>query len=103
MDMDADDFYNLPRSEAARLVHTRGPRVVAFPINGTRRWFMLEHPAQVGQDFQGRFQEYSDLTAGKYIDLFKLIFDHGIHTLLTPEFGSELLTRGEAYAKMTTE
>jgi adenosine tuberculosinyltransferase len=103
MDMDAEDFYNLPRPEAARLVQTEGPRVVAFPINGTRRWFMLEHPAAPGQDFQGRFQEYSDLTACKYIELFKLIFDHGINTLLTPEFGSELLTRGEAYAKMTTE
>ncbi len=102
MDMDTDTFYTLSRAEVARQVQARGPQVVAFPINGTRRWFMLEHPQMTGQNFQAHYQEYSDLTAQQYIELFKLIFDHGIHTLLTPEFGSELLTRGEAYAKMTT-
>jgi hypothetical protein len=101
--MNAQDFYKLPQVEMARLVQAQGPHVVALPINGTRRWFMLEHPTEAGQDFQARFQEYSDITACKYIDLFKLIFDQGINTLLTPEFGPELLTRGEAYARLTTQ
>lgn len=98
----AEDFYSLPRAQMAQLVQAGGLRVAALPINGTRRWFMLEHPAE-GSEFQARFKEYSDITACKYIELFKLIFDQGIHTLLTPQFGSELLTRGETYAQMTTQ
>jgi len=97
--MDVEDFYKLPRTEAARLVQTQGPQVLGFPINGTRRWFRLEHPSAAEQDNEA----YNDLTACKHIELFKLIFEHGIDTLLTPEFGSNLLTQGEDYARFATD
>ena len=40
--MELESFLQLPLEEAARLVRADGPKVAVFPINGTRRWFMLE-------------------------------------------------------------
>lgn len=98
--MDQEDFFRLETPQVAQYVRASGPRVMAFPINGTRRWFMLEHPGDAAGDLHARFEQYRDATALKYVELFKLIFDHGIATLLSPEFGAELLTRGETYAQL---
>jgi len=38
-----DSFLNLPKPEIAKLVRESGNQVCVFPINGTRRWFALEH------------------------------------------------------------
>jgi tuberculosinol/isotuberculosinol synthase len=100
--MDAETFYDLPRAELARLVRAAGLKVLVLPVNGTRRWFMLEHPGDTGRDMSRRFEEYRDITLRKYVELFKLVFDQGIQTLLTPEFGAELLSRGETYARLAT-
>jgi len=101
--MDIDIFRNLPVAEVARLVRETGGKVVVFPFNGTRRWFMLEHASPAAQKLESIYDDYRDITARRYIEIFKLLFDHGIDTLLTPQFGPDLMIRGEAYNKMALE
>ncbi len=36
------EFLQLPVQDVAQLVRASGQKVIAFPINGTQRWFMLE-------------------------------------------------------------
>ncbi|MCP4539969.1 MAG: hypothetical protein GY832_22745 [Chloroflexi bacterium] len=95
--MDAKAFQNLSTKEIARLVCETGPKVCVFPINGTRRWFMLEHPEQAATDFANT---YLRITWQRQIELYKLFFDHGINTLLTPIFGPDLLERGDEYQRL---
>lgn len=97
--MDISVFRELPVSEVAQLVRSAGPKVCVFPINGTRRWFLLEHQKENGGDLA----QYPDIAAKRHVELYQLFFDHGIDTLLTPIFGPDLLERGPAYAKMATE
>jgi tuberculosinol/isotuberculosinol synthase len=94
--VDAKTFRHLGTAQVARLVRGPGPKVCVFPINGTRRWFMLEHAAELDpeQDFVAA---YLDITGKRHVELYRLLFDHGIDTLLTPVFGPELLERGEEY------
>lgn len=92
--MDRETFLQLPTEEVAKLVRAAGSKVCVFPINGTRRWFMLEHPEQ------NDAESYLSITWRRHIDMYKLIFDHGFDTLLTPIFGPDLLERGEAYRKL---
>lgn len=92
--IDRETFLNLPTNEIASLVRAAGPQVCVFPINGTRRWFMLEHGHEIKGD---PAQAYIDIASRQHIEVFKLCFDHGIDTLLTPIFGSELIVRGDEY------
>lgn len=95
--MDWPTFCDLPTAQVAQLVRENGRKVCVFPINGTRRWFMIEHPAEAAQDFMSA---YFEIAGRRHIDLYKLCFEHGLDTLLTPIFGPELLERGEAYQQM---
>jgi len=92
--MEIETFQNLPVEQVARLVRAAGPQVCVFPINGTRRWFILEHALRPEEDSA---QAYINITSKKHIALYKMCFDHGLDTLVTPIFGSELLTRGNVY------
>ncbi len=92
--MDLDTFLNLPTEKVAQLVHQDGPKVCVFPINGTRRWFMLEYPEQTASSFT---ETYLSISGQRHIELYKLFFDHGIDTLVTPIFGPDLLERGDDY------
>jgi len=96
MKMNREAFLQLPAAGVAKLVRAAGPQVCVFPINGTRRWFALEHTLDPADD---AFEKYLDISIRKHVELCSLIFDHGIDTLLTPVFGSELLTRGNEYAR----
>jgi tuberculosinol/isotuberculosinol synthase len=95
--MELEAFLALPTAEVARLVREKGPKVVVFPINGTRRWFILEHGHQAGEF---SMDAYMTITWNRQIALYQLFFDHGVETLVTPIFGLELLGRGESYARM---
>jgi adenosine tuberculosinyltransferase len=95
--MDAQSFTSLPTTEVARLVRATGPKVCVFPINGTRRWFALEFP---GQAATGLGQAYMRIGGQRHIELYKLFFDHGVDTLLTPIFGPDLLKRGYEYQQL---
>ncbi len=91
-----ESFAQLPEDEVARLVREQGPKVCVFPINGTRRWFTLEHGHEKWSD---PMAAYMDLAGENHIGLYRLFFSHGIDTLLTPIFGPDLLLRGEEYTR----
>ncbi len=95
--MEYQTFQALPTEEIVQIIQEKGPKVVVFPINGTRRWFMLEHGIQ---NRRFSMEDYMNITWNRQIELYKLFFDHGIKTLITPIFGPELLKRGEKYAQM---
>jgi tuberculosinol/isotuberculosinol synthase len=97
--MDIDTFLSLPTEDVAALVRSHGPKVCVFPVNGTRRWLMLEHPSEVARDFVG---SYLRLVGKRIIELFSLFFDHGVDTLLTPLLGPDLLERPDDYLKLVS-
>jgi len=92
--MDFEAFQQLSISQVADLMRQAGSTVGVFPINGTRRWFALEHPTERTPE------AYLQIAWQKHIEIYQLCFDHGLDTLLTPIFGPELLERGEAYRQM---
>jgi tuberculosinol/isotuberculosinol synthase len=90
-EMTIEEFQRLPVEDIARLVHEKGPKVCVFPINGTRRWLLLEYPDQIsGESFA---EQYLHIAGRRHIELYKLFFDHGVETLLTPIFGPDILER----------
>lgn len=89
-------FLQLPTEEVAALVRATGPKVCGFPMNGTRRWFVLEHADQLGGDF---FEAYVKDIIQNQVDLFAQFFEHGINTILSPIFGRELMRRGDEYTR----
>jgi tuberculosinol/isotuberculosinol synthase len=89
-----EEFLNLPTEEVAKLVKASGSKVVVFPINGTRRWFMLEYG---NQEFEDPVAAYMDIAMQRHIELYKLFFDHGVDTLLTPVIGPEILATRDGY------
>jgi tuberculosinol/isotuberculosinol synthase len=89
-----EEFLELPTEEVANIVRASGSKVVVFPINGTRRWFTLEYGEQEWED---PIAAYMDIAARRQIELYKLFFDHGIDTLVTPVIGPEILATRNAY------
>lgn len=98
--MDLAEFQDLPTEQVGRLVRAAGPKVCVFPINGTRRWFLLTHPSQRGE---GLASAYLDATAKRHVEIYRLLFDHGLDTLLTPVFGPDLVERGEGYMQIAAD
>jgi adenosine tuberculosinyltransferase len=98
--MDAMTFYNLPTEDIATLVRNSGPKVCVFPINGTRRWFMLEHPSVTEENYQ---KAYLEAMIQSYIRLYSMFFEHGLNIVLAPAFGPDLMARGEEYTQMATK
>jgi tuberculosinol/isotuberculosinol synthase len=94
--MDLETFLNLSTDEVARIVRAEGPKVCVFPINGTRRWFMLEYTQSQGENL---VSNYLDVAGKRHLELYQLFFDLNIKTLLTPVFGPDLLDRGESYVQ----
>lgn len=88
--MDFDTFLNLKRSEVAEEVRRVQATVCAFPINGTRRWFLLEHPDASTSD-------YLELNGRQHVELYRMLFDHGIDTVLAPIFEPVMQQRGTDY------
>jgi tuberculosinol/isotuberculosinol synthase len=91
-----EDFLQLPTENVAALVRASGPKVCVFPVNGTRRWFMLEHAGKTRNDF---FEAYMDASIKNHVDLCAMLYDHGIEILLAPVFGRELMRRGDEYTQ----
>ena len=89
-----EEFLHLLTEEVAKLVRASGSKVVVFPINGTRRWFMLEYG---DQEFDDPITAYMDIAMKRHIELYKLFFDHGVDTLLTPVIGPEILATRDGY------
>jgi adenosine tuberculosinyltransferase len=91
-----EHFLQLPTEDVAALVRATGHKVCVFPVNGTRRWFMLEHADKIGDDFIAAYMEES---IKNHVELCAMLFDHGIQTVLAPVFGKELMRRGDEYTK----
>jgi hypothetical protein len=90
-------FLTWPAERVAECVRREKPMVCVFPINVTRRWFMLEYPQEAAS---GETQAYFQRAGQRHVELYRLLFDHGIDTLLTPIFGPELLERGPEYQEI---
>ncbi|MFN8595334.1 MAG: hypothetical protein U0559_04015 [Anaerolineae bacterium] len=88
--MDFDTFQNLTRAEVAAEVRRAEATVCAFPINGTRRWLLLEHPG-------ASIAEFIEINAQRHIELYQLMFEHGIDTILAPIYEPQMQKRGEEY------
>jgi len=89
-----EEFLQLPAQEVTRLVRAGGSKVIVFPFNGTRRWFLLEH----GRDNHADpAQAYVDSTSQAYVHTYKMLFDHGLDTIIAPIFGGDILKRGTEY------
>jgi tuberculosinol/isotuberculosinol synthase len=91
-----ESFLQLPTAEVAALVKATGEQVCVFPVNGTRRWFLLEHAEQFKGDF---FEAYMEASIRNHVELCAMLFDHGIDTILAPVFGRELMRRGDEYTR----
>ncbi len=91
--MKPEEFLSLPTEAVAEIVRAGGPQVCVFPFNGTRRWFLLEHAS----NGQGDAQAYVTATRRRYIQMYQMLFDHGLDTILAPVFGGDILSRGEEY------
>jgi adenosine tuberculosinyltransferase len=92
--MDIETFQQLPVTEVARIVRAAGPKVCGFPANGTRRWFVLEHPELAAMR---SVDAYLQAAGQRHLDIWQLFFEHGVDTLLAPVFGSAVAARDEAY------
>jgi len=91
-----EQFLQLTTEDIAARVKATGHKVCVFPVNGTRRWFMLEHAEKIKSDF---FAGYMDESIKNHIELCTMLFNHGIETILAPVFGRELMRRGDEYTK----
>jgi len=91
-----EQFLQLPVEEVAARVRAAGQKVCVFPVNGTRRWFLLEHAGENHGDF---FEAYMDASIRNHIQLCAMLFEHGIEILLAPVFGRELMRRGDEYTR----
>ncbi|MCD4739528.1 MAG: hypothetical protein K8R89_09775 [Anaerolineae bacterium] len=95
--MNIKTFQSLPKAEVAQLVRAAGPQVCVFSINGTRRWFLLEHPEALAENY---LDTYLQIISKRYVELYQLFFDHGVDTLVTPIFGPDILERSPEYNRM---
>ncbi len=95
--MDNHTFQQLAAEEVSLLVRNTGTKVCVFPLNGTRRWFILEHGQEAQSDFA---TAYLERTAERNADVCRMLFEHGIDTLLLPVFSTYLMQRGEEYVQM---
>jgi tuberculosinol/isotuberculosinol synthase len=98
--VDLETFRNLRTEEVVSLVQADGPKVAVFPINGTRRWFILEHPTEAGLDF---LEGYLRIGGRRLIEVFTMLFEHGIDTVLAPIFGPDILERGDEYMRISVQ
>jgi tuberculosinol/isotuberculosinol synthase len=91
-----EHFLGLPTEEVAALVRANGQKLCVFPVNGTRRWFLLEHAGAIKDDF---FETYMQTSIKNHVELCAMLFDHGIDIILAPVFGRELMRRGDEYTQ----
>lgn len=94
--MDFAQFSTMRTCEVANLVQQNGRKTVAFALNGTRRWFLLEN-VQVEQEY---LPDYYDVITTRLAEILAMLFEHGIHTVLLPILSPHLFDkRGEIYTK----
>lgn len=97
--MDLDTFQALPVPEVAQLVRAGGVQAAVFPMNGTRRWFLVEHARLAEADVQ----TYLDVAARRHVEICQMMFAHGLPTLLMPTFSVHQQERGARYLPVVAQ
>jgi hypothetical protein len=69
------------------------PVVMGWPFNGTRRWYLLHRRNNPYTE------DYVTTLIRRQAEQHRLVFTHGVSTILAPAFGSELLLRGATYTR----
>ncbi len=93
--MDIAAFQRLADADVARLVREKGLRTLGIIVDGTRRWWLLE-----GGDALEDWETYTYRAGLRHHEIFGLLFDHGIETLIVPMFAPRTFAyRGEEYLK----
>jgi hypothetical protein len=100
--VDRQQFEALPAAQVAALVHERRPGLsVGFPLNGSRRWYALHRLAGTLPDAPESagdpYTPYVETALQQQIRIHRMLYAHGVHTIVYPVFGGELLARGDAY------
>ena len=95
--MHLERFQSLKLKDIREIVREHGPTTCGFVINGTRRWYMLEHHTKE-EDFSS---EYLETINARTIEIIQMFFDHGISNIVMPIISPHILQkRSEAYSKM---
>lgn len=84
--MDLGTFFSADNDVVAAIVGHHAPMSCVLAVNGTRRWFALEH--EHGGDYRAAIHT-------QYRRLARLFFDHGVDNLVLPVFGPALAARPE--------
>ncbi len=87
MHIELEEFINWPIEKISDAVRKSGVHVCVFAVNGTRRWFRLEHPDET--DIGSYLNAMWDVD----IKISGMLFEHGVDTAVLPVFGPELLSR----------
>jgi adenosine tuberculosinyltransferase len=66
---------------------------MGWPFNGTRRWYLLHRRNNPDTE------DYVTTLIRRQAEQHRLVFAHGVSTILAPSFGTELLQRGSTYAR----
>lgn len=75
-------FQNLTTPEVADIVRQRGTKTAVFAAGGTTRWFILNHLEGWPTDMS-YWPGYLRQGGQRFLEIARLFFDHGIHTLFT--------------------
>jgi len=97
--MDKQSFRTLPREHVAYLLKSHRSQSVAIAVNGTRRWFILDH----GLLPEDHPQQYLDAMARAYTRICRLFFSLGVTSLVMPVYGQELAGRGKGYRSLAAK
>ncbi len=98
--MNHELFHNLPKTRITELVDQAGAHVCILPLKGTRRWFKLEYPEL---SVQHSPTAYLNAIAQRSIEIYQMIFEHGIQTLLSPALSPDLMFRGPEYMQIAAD
>ena len=92
--MDLENFINLSSEEIAKIVHRGWVTGLCISVQWDTPLVLAEYGRENHAD---PAQAYIDLTSKRYIEMYEMLFDHGLDTVIAPVFGSEILTRGDEY------
>ena len=81
------EFLELPNNQIAEMIKGL---TVGISMDGTRRWLLLHYP-------QWDEEKYKEFSAKRCVEIYKMIFDHGVETIIAPAFSGRLLNRGDKY------
>jgi hypothetical protein len=99
--MNLNAFLDAPTAEIAEIVREQGPRVCVLPVNGTRRWFVLEKGVVPDKN---NAEELVKATGDELRRLIGVLFDYGVETVISPVYGGELSEeRGREYRRMAIQ